>query len=180
MNSQALLVEANAARIRAVTLHVPAGVASPPRRVEPGFTIIDKESVKDPAFARCVYQAPATPAQPFWRTRLEAGADPRRASKRAEILTSSSSTCSPPRPPVSLAFSTLRYTAGSAVIGDPLLLSSIAVVIIGGVSMIAGMAASGAATAHVVQAQSAQARRLAPRRSKPRSPPRGASRGLHR
>ena len=34
--------------------------------------------------------------------------------------------------------STLRYTAGSAVIGDPLLLSSIAAVIIGGVSMFGG------------------------------------------
>ncbi len=34
--------------------------------------------------------------------------------------------------------STLRYTAGSAVIGDPLLLSSIAAVIIGGVSMSGG------------------------------------------
>ena len=34
--------------------------------------------------------------------------------------------------------STLRFTAGSAVIGDPLLLSSIAAVIIGGVSMFGG------------------------------------------
>jgi len=34
--------------------------------------------------------------------------------------------------------STLRYTAGSAVIGDPLLLSSIAAVIIGGVSLFGG------------------------------------------
>ena len=34
--------------------------------------------------------------------------------------------------------STLRYTAGSAVIGDPLLLSSIAAVIIGGVSLAGG------------------------------------------
>ena len=34
--------------------------------------------------------------------------------------------------------STLRYTAGSAVIGDSLLLSSIAAVIIGGVSMFGG------------------------------------------
>jgi ribose/xylose/arabinose/galactoside ABC-type transport system permease subunit len=34
--------------------------------------------------------------------------------------------------------STLRYTAGSAVIGDPLLLSSIAAVIIGGVSLSGG------------------------------------------
>jgi ribose transport system permease protein len=34
--------------------------------------------------------------------------------------------------------STLRYTAGSAVIGDPLLMSSIAAVIIGGVSMSGG------------------------------------------
>jgi len=37
--------------------------------------------------------------------------------------------------------STLRYTAGSAVIGDPLLLSSIAAVIIGGVSMSGGSGA---------------------------------------
>jgi ribose transport system permease protein len=34
--------------------------------------------------------------------------------------------------------STLRFTAGSAVIGDPLLLSSIAAVIIGGVSLFGG------------------------------------------
>jgi ribose transport system permease protein len=34
--------------------------------------------------------------------------------------------------------STLRFTAGSAVIGDPLLLSSIAAVIIGGVSLAGG------------------------------------------
>jgi ribose transport system permease protein len=34
--------------------------------------------------------------------------------------------------------STLQYTAGSAVIGDPLLLSSIAAVIIGGVSLFGG------------------------------------------
>jgi predicted ABC-type sugar transport system permease subunit len=34
--------------------------------------------------------------------------------------------------------STLRFTAGSSVIGDPLLLSSIAAVIIGGVSMSGG------------------------------------------
>jgi ribose transport system permease protein len=34
--------------------------------------------------------------------------------------------------------STLRYTAGSAVVGDPLLLSSIAAVIIGGVSLFGG------------------------------------------
>jgi ribose transport system permease protein len=34
--------------------------------------------------------------------------------------------------------STLTYTAGSAVIGDPLLLSSIAAVIIGGVSLAGG------------------------------------------
>jgi ribose/xylose/arabinose/galactoside ABC-type transport system permease subunit len=37
--------------------------------------------------------------------------------------------------------STLRFTAGSAVIGDPLLLSSIAAVIIGGVSMFGGAGA---------------------------------------
>jgi ribose transport system permease protein len=34
--------------------------------------------------------------------------------------------------------STLRFTAGSAVVGDPLLLSSIAAVIIGGVSLFGG------------------------------------------
>ena len=43
------------------------------------------------------------------------------------------------RPPAIAGFlSTLRFTAGSAVIGDPLLLSSIAAVIIGGVSLFGG------------------------------------------
>ena len=40
--------------------------------------------------------------------------------------------------------STLRFTAGSAVIGDPLLLSSIAAVIIGGVSLFGGAGTSSA------------------------------------
>ena len=35
-----------------------AGVTSLPRRVETGFAIIDKDNVKDPAFARFIYQVP--------------------------------------------------------------------------------------------------------------------------
>src|ERR1043165_5893902 len=45
--------------------------------------------------------------------------------------------------------STLRFTAGSAVIGDPLLLSSIAAVIIGGVSLFGG---AGTVTGSVIGA----------------------------
>jgi ribose transport system substrate-binding protein len=35
-----------------------AGVTSLPRRLQTGFAIIDKDNVKDPAFARFIYQVP--------------------------------------------------------------------------------------------------------------------------
>ncbi len=72
-----------------------------------------------------------TPSAATWRRRC--------APASRSTATSSSSTCSRPPPPASPGFlSTLRFTAGSAVIGDPLLLSSIAAVIIGGVSLFGG------------------------------------------